>query len=143
MNLLSSETLLEYFNDYLIDADVLDYDFIAKRLSKHVKLHEDTMKRLKGKPISYPGFFKYLVLIKKFCPASLKSTRQRLKEDNDLLQLIKSVCEGDLVDSALLGVVNASTAQFILKNKHGYDPVGNNDDAGKLQGVTINIVRDE
>lgn len=140
MKLLSSETLLEYFNDYLIDSGVIEHDFIDKRSSKHKVYYKETVDKLKGRPISYPGFFKYLVLVKKFCPKSLNDARQLLVEDNDLLKLIKSVCEGELVDLSLLSVVNSQTAHFVLKNKHGYDVSKTEDDSESSKAPTQIII---
>lgn len=114
MNLLTSETIEEYFNEYVIDEEY---------------------------PIkTVPGFRKYLIAVKKFCKSSLKDYNERMKSDVDLVNYIKGYCEGALVDSALIGTAHASMAQFVLKNKHGYvDRKDESDEAVKAPEIKISI----
>lgn len=88
---------------------------------------------------SYPGFIKYLIDVKKFDKSSVADMKKRLVDDVELLNFIKSYCEGDLVDKSLLGLANASMSQFILKNKHGYDTVASET---PTSSTTVNIVLD-
>lgn len=94
MNLLTAKKLVEFFNDFVIDE--------------------------KTKVLSIPGFYKYLVLVKKFDPVMLRDVKDRFKEDPEVYGYVKSVCEGDLVEQGLLGLVHNSMSQFVLKHKHGY-----------------------
>ena len=114
MLLLPVEKIEEYFYDYLKDKD---------RVIK-----------------SYPGFIKYLIDVKKFDKSSVADIKKRFVDDVELLNFIKSYCEGDLVDKSLVGLANASMSQFILKNKHGYDSVAT--EAAPTLPTIVNIVLD-
>ncbi len=112
MILLASQKIEEYFFDYVEDDE---YPMT-----------------------SYPGFLKYLIAIKKFDKSSMKDLRQKFIDDVDLLNFIKTYCEGDLVDKSLLGLTHATMTQFVLKNKHGYESQSN-EEAPKPQEIRISI----
>jgi hypothetical protein len=112
MNLLPVEKIEEYFFEYIND--------------------EDT------KIVTFPGFKKYLIAVKKWNKDSLRDMKQRLSEDIDLLHLIKAYCEGDLIDKSLLGMAHATMTQFVLKKHHGYDSI-EQEDYNKAQEIKISI----
>ena len=71
-------------------------------------------------PTTYPGFLKYLARTNKFDPSMLSELKSAFVDDIEVLQYIKTVCEGYVVDDSIQGLLNSSMAQFVLKHKHGY-----------------------
>jgi hypothetical protein len=87
-----NDKLLEYFYEYCEDSAVM----------------------------SYPGFYKFLALSKKFTPQMMKEMQTTFIEYPDTYMFIKKVCEGDVVEKALNGSASSPMSQFVLKHKHGY-----------------------
>lgn len=93
--MIPNDKLLEYFYEYT----------------------EDTKS---SKVISYPGFYKFLALTKKFTPTMMYQLKNTFIDYPETHYFIKKVCEGYLVDESIKGLLNSSMSQFVLKYKHGY-----------------------